>query len=38
MSRSKICLSTVDFKGCERQFDQLEVSLDNDKSDKHLTV
>ena len=38
MTRSKLCLNTIDFKGYERQFDQLEVSLDNDKGDKHLTV
>lgn len=29
---------TVDFKGCERQFDQLKISLVYDKSDKHLTI
>ena len=28
---------TVDFKGCNRQFDWLELSLLYDKSDKHLT-
>ena len=29
---------TVDFKGCDRQFDWLEISLLCDKSDKHLTI
>ena len=29
---------TVDFKGCERQLDWLEISLIYDKSDKHLTI
>ena len=29
---------TVDFRGCERQFDWLEISLVYDKSDKDLTV
>ena len=29
---------TVDFKGCERQFDWLEISLVYDKSDKHLII
>ena len=29
---------TVDFKGCERQLDWLEISLVYDKSDKHLTI
>ena len=29
---------TVDFKGCERQFDWLEIPLIYDKSDKHLTT
>ena len=29
---------TVDFKGCNRQFDWLEISLLYDKSDKHLTI
>ena len=29
---------TVDFKGCDRQFDWLEISLLYDKSDKHLTI
>lgn len=29
---------TVDFKGCNRQFDWLETSLVYDKSDKHLTI
>ena len=29
---------TVDFKGCNRQFDWLEVSLVYNKSDKHLKV
>ena len=28
----------VDFKGCERKFEWLEISLVYDKSDKHLTV
>ena len=28
---------TVSLKGCNRQFDWLEVSLVYDKSDKHLT-
>ena len=27
---------TVDFKGCERQLDWLEISLVYDKSDKHF--
>ena len=29
---------TVDFKGCNRQYDWLEISLLYDKSDKHLTI
>ena len=29
---------TVDFKGCNRQFDWLEVSLVYNKSDKQLTI
>ena len=29
---------TVDFKGCKRQSDWLEISLVYDKSDKHLTI
>ena len=29
---------TVDFKGCERQFDWLEIPSIYDKSDKHLTI
>ena len=29
---------TVDFKGCNRQFDWLEVSLVYDRNDKHLTI
>ena len=29
---------TVDFMGCDRQFDWLEISLFYDKSDKHLTI
>ena len=29
---------TVDFKGCNRQYDWLEISLLCDKSDKHLTT
>ena len=29
---------TVDFKGCDRQFDWLEISLLYKKSDKHLTL
>ena len=29
---------TVDSKGCDRQFDWLEISLLYDKSDKHLTI
>ena len=29
---------TVDFKGCDRQFDWLEISLLYNKSDKHLTI
>lgn len=29
---------TVDVKGCERQWDCLEVSLIYNKSDKHLTI
>ena len=29
---------TVDFKGCDRQFDWLETSLLYDKSNKHLTI
>ena len=29
---------TVDFKGCHRQFDWLEISLLYDKSHKHLTI
>ena len=29
---------TVDFKGANRQFDWIEISLVNDKSDKHLTA
>ena len=28
----------VDFKGCDRQFDWLKISLVYDKSDKHLTI
>ena len=28
----------VDFKGCERQFDWLEISLVYDKRDKHITI
>ena len=28
----------VDFKGCERQFDCLEISSVYGKSDKHLTI
>ena len=29
---------TVDFKGCDRQFDWLKISLLYNKSDKHLTL
>ena len=29
---------TVDFQGANRQFDWIEISLVNDKSDKHLTA
>ena len=29
---------TVDFKGCERQFDWLKNSLVYDKNDKYLTI
>ena len=29
---------TVDFKGCEKQLDWLEISLVYDKSDKHFTI
>ena len=29
---------TVDFKGCDRQFDWLKISLLYDKSGKHLTI
>ena len=29
---------TVDFKGCNRQFDWLDISLLYNKSDKHLTI
>ena len=29
---------TVDFKGCDRQFEWLKISLLYDKSDKHLTI
>ena len=29
---------TVSFKGCERQFDWLEVYLVYNKSDKHLKI
>ena len=29
---------TMGFKGCDRQFDWLEISLLYDKSDKHLTI
>ena len=29
---------TMDFKGCERQFDWLEISLLYDKSDKQLAI
>ena len=28
----------MDFKGCERQFDWLEISLVYDKNDKHTTI
>ena len=28
----------VDFKGCKRQFDWLEISLVYNKSDKHTTI
>ena len=28
---------TVDFEGCDRQFNWLEISLLYNKSDKHLT-
>ena len=29
---------TVEFKGCKRQFDWLEISLVYNKSDKHRTI
>ena len=29
---------TVDFKGANRQFDEIEISLVYDKSDKHLSA
>ena len=29
---------TVDFKGCDRQFDWIKISLLYNKSDKHLTI